>query len=473
MKRIINNKVHPPKRLHFVCFVSWILMPFLVFASCSSFIKIDDPVDKVMTSDVFADEQTATSVVLGLYSKLLTRPLTFTSGAITVYSGLAADEFYHTGAVASYLQFQTNNILQNSGVMSGAFWTLAYDYIYQANICIDGLNNSTLNPATKNQLLGEAHTIRAFCYWYLLNLFGDVPLILGTDYEENMIIGRTASDAVFEQILADLEIANELLDADYYGNDRERINKWTVMAFLARVHLYLENWILAKQYASEVIAQPDYILEEDLNSVFLIESKEVIWRLVERTANLQPPVEASSFLPTVVPNARPLCAMTDELLGAFDAEDHRLANWTTSITVLGTTYICPLKFKYRYPTFGLTEAIVPFRLSELYLIRAEAQAQLDEYTEALNDLNAVRNRSNLNNVASSDKAEILDLILRERRIEFFAEWGHRWFDLKRTGKIDEVLGSAKPNWQPTAALWPIPLSQILSNPNLTQNLGYE
>jgi hypothetical protein len=64
-------------------------------------------------------------------------------------------------------------------------------------------------------------------------------------------------------------------------------------------------------------------------------------------------------------------------------------------------------------------------------------------------------------------------IEQERKVELFGEWGHRWFDLKRTGRADAVIGGQKPTtWQSTDVLYPIPQTQRLANPNLTQNPGY-
>jgi len=65
------------------------------------------------------------------------------------------------------------------------------------------------------------------------------------------------------------------------------------------------------------------------------------------------------------------------------------------------------------------------------------------------------------------------VIEQERRIELLGEWGHRWFDLKRTGRADVVLSGLKPNWNSEDVLLPIPESEILSNANLLpQNPGY-
>ena len=112
------------------------------------------------------------------------------------------------------------------------------------------------------------------------------------------------------------------------------------------------------------------------------------------------------------------------------------------------------------------------RLAEQYLVRAEARVHLNDLDGALVDVNKIRNRAGLGVASGASNELVLDLIYKERRRELFAEWGHRWFDLKRTGKADAVLSVIKPGWQPTDVLFPIPQSELQNNPNMTQNPGY-
>jgi len=74
---------------------------------------------------------------------------------------------------------------------------------------------------------------------------------------------------------------------------------------------------------------------------------------------------------------------------------------------------------------------------------------------------------------ATDQASVLSAIMKERQVELFAEWGHRWFDLKRTNTANSVLGAEKPTtWKSTAVLYPIPVTEIINNPKLVQNPGY-
>jgi hypothetical protein len=116
-----------------------------------------------------------------------------------------------------------------------------------------------------------------------------------------------------------------------------------------------------------------------------------------------------------------------------------------------------------------------FRLAEQHLIRAEARAKLGNLNgtnSAESDINILRDRAGLGPTTAQTKDELLAAVGQERRVELFAEWGHRWFDLKRTGKADEVLDVVKPGWQRDDALYPIPYTERQLNPNLTQNKSY-
>jgi hypothetical protein len=116
---------------------------------------------------------------------------------------------------------------------------------------------------------------------------------------------------------------------------------------------------------------------------------------------------------------------------------------------------------------------VTLRLAEQYLIRSEARAQLTKISGAQADLDSVRIRAGLAKTTASTKDDLLTAIASERKVELFGEFSHRWFDLKRTGKADQVIGALKPaTWKSTAVLAPIPSDERLKNPSLTQNDGY-
>ncbi len=443
----------------------------VIGAGCKKLIQIPPPQDQILAPTVFADSATATSAIDGVYSKIMSFNLQLTNGAMSVFPGLSADEIYNTSPSTSLDPFTNNAIPVNEATtIWNRLWKWGYTSIYQANACIEGIKNSTgLSAATRAQLTGETEFIRALCYFYLVNLFGNVPLVTSTDYKLNESMPRTASDKVYQQIVLDLKDAQNLLNIDYPTSAPVRANKWAATALLARVYLYQKNWQQAENAASEVINSGSYSLVTDLNQVFLANSPEAILQFIPVNQGFNT-AEGYSFIPFST-NSKPTYAINPYLLNAFEPGDLRKTIWLKSNTINGQAYYYPYKYKIRF-SFTITEYNMVLRLAEQYLIRAEARAQQDNITDAQADLDIIRNRAGLPSTTANDKLSLLLAIEHERQVELFCEWGHRWFDLKRTGKIDEVLGKEKNNWAPTAALYPIPLTEIKRNPFLTQNPGY-
>ncbi len=152
----------------------------------------------------------------------------------------------------------------------------AYTYIGTANAILRGLSISTgVSAAEKARLQGQVEFTRALCYFYLVNLFGAVPLVTGTDYVENAVTPQSKPDSVYTQIINDLKDAQNLIPESYEGslaNSSERIfpNKEAATALLARVYLYQGDWSDAITQASAVIADSGlYALADSVDSIFL------------------------------------------------------------------------------------------------------------------------------------------------------------------------------------------------------------
>jgi starch-binding outer membrane protein, SusD/RagB family len=165
--------------------------------------------------------------------------------------------------------------------------------------------------------------------------------------------------------------------------------------------------------------------------------------------------------------------LTASLLSSFEPNDKRKLSWTKTNINNGNSYTFPYKYKQR-SSATISEYNVVCRLAELYLIRAEARALLNDFNGALEDINLIRERAGLDPLISiANQQDLLAAIEKENRSEYFCEWGHRWLDLKRWGQADSILGLEKgTNWQPTDALYPIPFNELTYNVMLTQNPGY-
>jgi hypothetical protein len=352
--------------------------------------------------------------------------------------------------------------------------------IYDATAVIEGIEASTsaaLIGSVRDQLTGEALALRAFSYFYLVNYFGDLPMVLTSDSKKILALKRSPVSQVYDQIISDLVKARSLLSSDFAftGNEKIRVNKWFAEALLARVYLYTGRYQDAINSSTAVINQTGLFgLNQELSDVFLKNSREAIFQLKQTTddaflKNGTPEGLRLLFVPGQLP--APLFTLSEQLLNSFEANDKRKTVWTASHP--------PHQTPAKYKNGEGKEYYMVMRLAEQYLIRAEAivRGTPGNAGAAVADLNLLRRRADLTELDNNlPAASVLDTIMHERRIEFFAEWGHRWFDLKRTGKAHEVL-SAIPIKQPWAGdfqlLYPIPAPEIKNNALLEQNPEYD
>jgi starch-binding outer membrane protein, SusD/RagB family len=442
---------------------------------CRKFVAIEPAPNLIETEAVFTTDNTALAAVSGVYTRLRATTTVFSNGALSLYAGLSGDELMPTSPNATTTPFFQNNLTPSNTTVKSSFYNPAYQAIYQTNTILEGLKESTsLADGLKKQLTGEMKVVRALCYYYLVNLYGDVPIVVNTDYRMNATLARTAREKVYEQMVSDLRDAKELSDANYATTGKVRPNKWTAAALLARVYLLMKQWSDAEEEASAVINSGAYNLlpTASIGNAFLKNSIETIWEIAspnEGTAT----GEGVLFVPSSA-TVRPAYVLTSELYNAFAITDQR-RQWLGKNTVSGQEYWYPRKYKQRSVTTGSspTEYEVVLRLAEQYLIRAEARAALGNVTGAQEDVNKIRNRAGLANSPANDANSLLTAVGMEKRIEFFAEWGHRWIDLKRREEANTVLSILKgTNWQPTDALYPIPDAELNYNTRLQQNPGY-
>lgn len=441
----------------------------IVCVSCDS-VAVDSPDFQMTTPTVFIDDASAESAMIGIYSRMM-GSTGFASGgmqSVTFLAGLSSDEFTNYSFDMNQGEFASNAILATNSWNESSLWNEAYRYIYATNAILEGLGSSDGVSLEKSRhLQGEVLFIRAFCYFYLVNLYGDLPLATTTDYKMNSMLLRSETSIVYDQIIRDLIQAFEWLPTEYFiEGERTRPIKWTASALLARVYRHLGNWEMAEGYSSAVIDK-NYHLVEDMDKVFLRDSPEAIWQLQPVVSGLNTR-EGSMFILAQSPNS---VALSSNLVGAFEDGDLRKTSWIGSYSDGTNEFYYSHKYKVRSGTI-ISEYSMVMRLAEQYLIRAEARAQLENLSGAEMDLNTIRNRSGLGNTVANTQKELLIAIENERRVELFTEWGHRWLDLKLMGKADAVLGPLKPEWSISSLLYPIPQSELKINPNIVQNPGY-
>jgi hypothetical protein len=477
-------------RIRFILIWQYSLIPLIfVQTSCKKLTEVSAPITSINEANVYATDLTAAAVLTGIYTNISLDDLGFEihqSGftTLSLYPSLLADELTLYDLTNPTLSVYYRNALTNSITID--YWKTIYPIIFTANSAIEGLTGSnSITPAVKQQLLGEAKFIRAFCYFYLVNLYGDIPLPTTTNYNANALLSRSPRSKAYDLIITDLQAAQNLLSSNYLGGDalstsseRVRPNKWAATALLARVYLYSGDYKNADIQASSVINMATLYSLNTLDSVFLKNSNESIWQLQPVGSGTQANTGAARLfiLPSTGPTVYNPVYLSNHFLSNFESGDQRKTKWINNVSVGNITYYYPYKYKSGVTASSVNEYTTVLRLGEQYLIRAEAKAQLKDFSGALNDLNTIRTRAGLAKTFNSVKSVIIEAIQHERQLELFTEWGDRWLNMKRVGTINSIMGTITPQkggvWNTNWQWYPIPLTELKSDPNLQQNAGY-
>lgn len=457
----------------------------LLMVSCRKFVQVDPPITGINSGIAYNSDQSALAVVTSVYGNMMG----FHAGVYSVgyLMGAYADETKNYDITNTQLQaFYTNEVQTTSFVNN--WWNTPYTQIYTCNSAIAGITSSVqVSETAKNQAIGEAEFSRGYFYFHMTNLFGDIPLILGTDYNTNAVAARTPSAQVYAQVVADLRDASVRLTDDYKSGtgaivpDRIRPNRKAAQAMLARVYLYQQQYAQADSLATIVINDSRYVMPTDLSTEFLAKSTDAIWQLQPNPniGSVVPDFAAYSMIPGAAPGPGVPTTLSDTLLKAFEAGDLRFTNWVGRNDVAATATAPAATYyynnKYKSKVAG-TEYIMVLRVAEQYLIRAEARVYENNLNGAAADLNTVRTHAGLGNTKAATQADLLTAIMHERQVELFNEHGHRWFDLKRTGAADARMSIITPlkggTWSTNWLLLPLPQTELLQDKNLTQNPGY-
>lgn len=441
------------------------VVALLLLSSCDDFLTIE-PRETISDELAIVDKTSLNTALRGAYRSL---------GDGGYYGGT----YVLLGFVPSgNIEYQVFNNLQDLNFLpeDGSFqsaWSGIYKTINVTNHIIakaPEIADINLTAEDRNRILGEAHFIRALAYFDLVRAFGGVPIKLSPtlDIGDGANVTRSSVAETYAQVLNDLEVAEQLLPATV---NRIRANKHSAQALRARYHLYNQQWDQAVSYASSVIDLPaQYKLTAPFSAWFkngVTQTNESIFEIAfspQNTNGLRTPMSLLSrggeyrFRPT------------EDVVDALKRDEvggDRLTLIDSTTQSNTTSYAGALY--YRSPA---TDPSYILRIAEQYLIRAEAKAQLNDLSGAMEDLNVVRKRAGLPATEALTKEELLDAILEERRFEFLWE-AHRYFDLTRTGKLKEKIEALKPNLTITSKLdvFPIPSNEVILG-GLEQNVGY-
>lgn len=362
-----------------------------------------------------------------------------------------------------------------------------YASVNETNYIIDGIGTLNAPQATKDRLLGSAYFLRALNYFNAVRSYGYEPNKLVNGWDRGVIIrdkptkGLTDADfrargtvtEAYQLIESDLQQAATLLAGNtnvYYASPA------AANTLLARVYLYWERWADAEARATTAIGATSARL------VTTAAAYEAAWSTSPNPESVfELNVNAStesvgvneSMASWVSPRQWGDFGINPELVELFPAGDHRLS-LLKSGAVSGGVVIQYLD-KWNANKGNFAQNLPVFRLPELYLIRAEARAEQNKITEGLADLNAIRAARGVPAVTASNRQQLIDAILLERRLELAYE-GHRFYDMKRRGmdiqRPSAIGANATLPYTDYRVLAAWPQSQVDLNPLLEQNPGY-
>ncbi len=386
-------------------------------------------------------------------------------------------------------------------------WQLVYGFISGCNTVLEYIDKVSGSDIDKNNLRGQALTMRAYYYLLLVNLYGKPYNAPGTDPAKSpgvplrvrMVVTdsfytRNSVAEVYTQIEKDLKEGVNLLNNNKQPNGIYKMDVNAARALLSRMYLYQENWEQSIAYADAVIAdrpaltqlstyraQPagGYNLYNNGTTFYysnriydMTLSKEIIWAyrpITPGTGESNDEAFKTGMNPAYSTTYNPPYSVSDELLSLYDSKPQSdtavylgdLRSRTYIMTVLGLITITPLNYYYKFLGGSMGVGGGGIRTAELYLNRAEAKIQLaikngngGLIQEALNDINTLRNsrydkRKSYVPITITDPQQLLSFCRDERRREFPFEEGHRWFDLRRYGMpaishfYEEVAGSGE------------------------------
>lgn len=477
-----------------------ILFSGIILASCSDFLELKPHSQGVAINNtdtsapIYSTASEVEAALSGVYADFRNEYFEldyFVNGDAQSDDAYAGGDNPNNFQIDQYTIDATNKNVERD-------WGYLYGTIGKANRVInntDIVSDPELSQSRKNQIIGEASFIRAFCYFQLVQLWGDVPLQL---QEVNTVSAavlpeifpilfppRVPKEEVYAQIITDLEFA--LANTAVTAEDKGFATKGAANALLAKVYATQEpkDWNKVSQYADAVI-NGGYSLLPVYDHLWDNEhenSEEAIFEINYYGGTIDHNWGVSIFRGN---DWKKFNTPSNDLVAAYDAEGDVVRKASTIIFLEDgfpdnnwpeNNY--PFENKYRKYLSPSDQNYIFIRLADIILLKAEALNELGNLNGAADLVNQIRSRVDLADVSATSKEAMRLAIEKERRLELALE-GHRWYDLKRTGRAIEVINAVKGAdgadlgyaLTEDRLLWPIPQNELDKNTKLTQNAGY-
>jgi len=462
--------------------------------SCKKILDLQ-PHNSTFTEAYFKTGQDANTAIAGAYALL--RSALLNNYSWHVYGDLPAGELSVNGGLDAFNAPICNG--QFIGLNVGSWewnWANYYQLLQQVNLIIDKVPGIPLGSFTnqdlKQQIIGEAYFLRAYTYFYMSRIWGDVPLKLAPDLDVSQAVNipRSPAAAVLAQCLADCQTAQNILVFGYSDPTQTavRANKGSVLALKAHIQAWKGDYAACEKSADTLINQGGYTLMDSAhyNQVFIGKSPEGIFEINVNYGQNEGIATASNgggYLPTL---AAPFIARQTNLnwpLNQFyvntiftDTSDIRYAKFFYQAqSGQGQT------IKYANITYAdgsaqndprLSNNLNIFRLADIILLRAEALNQLGQDGAATTLLNTIRSRAGIAPYQGAGGTALGTAILEERLRELFFE-GQSYYDLVRTKQLTNYNQNFSPaqfmNGSPLGGwLWPVDPGMFKDDFTLTQ-----
>jgi starch-binding outer membrane protein, SusD/RagB family len=471
----------------------------LLFYSCEKFLDLkptESTIREIESDTIYYTASEVENDLAGIYSDFRNE---YWELDYFVNGDAQSDDAYAGADNAANFQIDDYRLdATNSNVSRD--WGYLYTTIGKANIVINNVEitpDPNFSDQRKREIKGEASFIRALMYFQAVQLWGDVPLQIKEvttvsiellpEIFPQLFPKRAPKEEVFALIIADLEYARDNVKTSQ--PDKGFVTKGAVNALLAKVHAVAEprDWNKVSAYCDDVI-NGGYSLLPEYDMLWNNEnenSSEAIFEINYEGTSSSGNWGASMFSGV---DWKKFNIPSNDLVKAFEDENDDI-RMNASIVFADVTGIWsdpnwpqthyPFINKYRLITSPSPQNYIILRLADILLLKAEALNELGDVNGAELLVNQIRSRVDLPGTSASTQDAMRLAIEKERRLELAFE-GHRWFDLKRTGRAITVINSAIGpdgssfgyNLVETALVWPIPQSELDKNELLIQNPNY-
>ena len=475
------------------------------FSGCSDFLD-ETPKGRYTTENFYKTEEHAFLALTGVYNKA---SFVSTDNALWVFGDVVSDDAVKGGTAGdqSEIQFlEEFDYSSNNGYLL-KIWTDYYEGITRANYLLYYAGNITMDADLKARILGEAKFLRAYFYFNLVNIFGEIPLKTQPPLNASLIhIGKSPVEAIYAQIEEDLLDAIDVLEVEYSGSDVGRATQGAAWGLLAKAKLYQSEWQEALDaidelenlgvYSLQPVYKNNFIDSTQNNSESIFEIQHLSGQIPKLGSHL------NQWFGATDNNGYAFNVPLQDFVDEFEVTAGNVVDPRLDYTVgqEGQAWINGEAFDPTWSATGFLQKkhlqplseepivgdaslnYVYMRYADILLMKAEALNELNQVAQAVVPLNEVRKRAResylydldlpgagsvpanlLPDVVAGSQTSVRNAIQHERRVELGFEF-HRFFDLMRYGAATAEAALADTNFDyETHRYFPIPQAEVDAN----------